>query len=200
MPPSSKKKSSQKTKQKQQKPKSRTGLSANQLKHMIRECPDFPKPGILFYDITTLLKDKVGFAALIDKFYEHYAHEQVDLVLGMEARGFIFSPALAYRLKAGFVPVRKPGKLPAETVKYDYALEYGTNSLEIHKDAIQKGQRVLIVDDLLATGGTAAAAVALVRKLGGEVVGAAFALELTFLHGRAKLPGLDVFSLLAYDA
>src|ERR1700741_370179 len=132
-----------------------SALNAGQLKKLIREMPDFPKKGILFYDITTLLKDKTGFATLIDKLSEHYISEDVDLVLGMEARGFIFAPALAYRLNAGFVPVRKPGKLPAECVKYDYALEYGTNTLEIHKDAIQKGQRVLIVDDLLATGGIA---------------------------------------------
>ena len=176
-----------------------SGLSADQLKHMIREVPDFPKPGILFYDITTLLKDKTGFASLIDKFSEYYAGEQVDLVLGMEARGFIFSPALAYRLKAGFVPVRKPGKLPAPTVKYDYALEYGTNSLEIHKDAIQKGQRVLIVDDLLATGGTADATAKLASQLGAEIVGLGFVVELDFLHGRDKLKGYDVMSLLHYD-
>ena len=175
------------------------GLSADQLKRMIRECPDFPKPGILFYDITTLLKDKVGFASLIDKFSDYYAHEQVDLVLGMEARGFIFSPALAYRLKAGFVPVRKPGKLPAATVKYDYALEYGTNSLEIHKDAIQKGQRVLIVDDLLATGGTAEATAKLASSLGADIAGLGFVVELDFLHGRDKLKGYDVMSLLHYD-
>ena len=121
--------------------------SCDELKKLIREVPDFPKKGILFYDITTLLKDKTGFATLIDKLSEHYISQNVDLVLGMEARGFIFAPALAYRLNAGFVPVRKPGKLPAACVKYDYALEYGTNSLEIHRDAIQKGQRVLIVDD-----------------------------------------------------
>src|SRR6202050_616844 len=129
----------------------------DRLKTLIREVPDFPKKGILFYDITTLLKDKVGFATLVDRLSEHYVAQKVDLVLGMEARGFIFPPALAYRLNAGFVPVRKVGNLPAETVKFDYALEYGTNSLEMHKDAIQKGQRVLIVDDLLATGGTAEA-------------------------------------------
>src|SRR5256714_9239526 len=134
-----------------------SGLDADQLKKLIREIPDFPKKGILFYDITTLLKDKTGFATLIDKFSEYYIASDVDLVLGMEARGFIFAPALAYRLNAGFVPVRKTGKLPAETVKFDYALEYGTNSLKRHKDAIEKGQRVLIVNDLFATGGTAAA-------------------------------------------
>src|SRR3989441_6314926 len=136
---------------------SKTSVNCEPLKKLIREVPDFPKKGILFYDITTLLKDKLGFATLIDALSEHYLESKVDLVFGMEARGFIFAPALAYRLNAGFVPVRKPGKLPAETVKYDYALEYGTNSLEIHKDAIEKGQRVLIVDDLLATGGTAEA-------------------------------------------
>ena len=129
------------------------------LKKLIREVPDFPKKGILFYDITTLLKDKLGFARLIDALSEHYigAGKDIDLVLGMEARGFIFGPALAYRLNAGFVPVRKPGKLPAETVKISYELEYGSNALEVHRDAIKKGQRILIVDDLLATGGTAAA-------------------------------------------
>ena len=132
-------------------------LDPDQLKQLIREVPDFPKKGILFYDITTLLKNKVGLATLVDRLSEHYVDQKVDLVLGMEARGFIFAPALAYRLNAGFVPVRKVGKLPAETVKFDYALEYGINSLEMHKDAIQKGQRVLIVDDLLATGGTAEA-------------------------------------------
>ena len=177
----------------------KTGLSADQLKHLIREVPDFPKPGILFYDITTLLKNKAGFAALIDQFYEHYKDQSIDLVLGMEARGFIFSPALAYRLKAGFVPVRKPGKLPAETVKCDYALEYGTNSLEIHKDAIEKGQRVLIVDDLLATGGTAAATASLAKMLGAEIVGLGFVVELDFLNGREKFQGYDVLSLLHYD-
>src|SRR5260370_5542804 len=130
-------------------------LKCEHLKGLIREVPDFPKQGILFYDITTLLKDKVGLATLIDALSEHYVGKDVDLVLGMEARGFIFAPALAYRLNAGFVPVRKPGKLPALTAKYDYALEYGTNTLEIHRDAIQKGQLVIIVDDLLATGGPA---------------------------------------------
>jgi adenine phosphoribosyltransferase len=174
-------------------------MNADQLKHLIREVPDFPKKGILFYDITTLLKDKTGFATLIDKFSEHYIAQDVDLVLGMEARGFIFAPALAYRLNAGFVPVRKPGKLPAETVKYDYALEYGTNSLEIHKDAIQKGQRVLIVDDLLATGGTAEATANLAASLGAEIVGLGFVVELEFLKGREKLRGYEVMSLLRYD-
>ena len=170
------------------------------LKKLIREVPDWPKKGILFYDITTLLKDAQGFHALIDALAAHYAERKVDVVLGVEARGFIFAPALAYRLGAGFVPVRKPGKLPAATVKVTYALEYGTDALEIHKDAIQPGQKVLIVDDLLATGGTAAACVKLVGELGGTVAGVGFAVELTFLNGRAKLPGQDVFALLKYES
>jgi adenine phosphoribosyltransferase len=174
-------------------------LNEDQLKRLIREVPDFPKKGILFYDITTLLKDKLGFATLIDRLAEHYLNRGIDLVLGMEARGFIFAPALAYRLNAGFVPVRKVGKLPAETVKFDYALEYGTNSLEMHKDAIQKGQRVLIVDDLLATGGTAEATAKLASLLGAEIAGLGFIVELDFLRGREKLKGYDVMSLLHYS-
>ena len=173
--------------------------SCEHLKKLIREVPDFPKPGILFYDITTLLKDKLGFATLIDKLSEHYLSEDIDLVLGMEARGFIFGPAVAYRLNAGFVPVRKPGKLPAATRKYDYALEYGTNTLEIHQDAIEKGQRVIVVDDLLATGGTAQATAKLAESLGAKIAGLGFVVELDFLHPREKLPGYDVFSLLHYD-
>jgi adenine phosphoribosyltransferase len=169
------------------------------LKKLIREVPDFPKKGILFYDITTLLKDKLGFARLIDALSENYIGRDIDLVLGMEARGFIFGPALAYRLNAGFVPVRKPGKLPAETVKISYELEYGSNALEIHKDAIQKGQRILIVDDLLATGGTAVATADLANELGAEIAGLAFVVELDFLKGREKLAKYDVFSLLHYD-
>jgi adenine phosphoribosyltransferase len=176
-----------------------TALNSDQLKQLIREVPDFPKKGILFYDITTLLKDKTGLAALIDGLAAHYLNQKIDLVLGMEARGFIFAPALAYRLNAGFVPVRKPGKLPSLTVKHDYALEYGSNTLEIHRDAIQKGQRVLIVDDLLATGGTAEATAALARSLGAEVCGLGFVVELDFLKGREKLKGYDVMSLLHYD-
>jgi adenine phosphoribosyltransferase len=169
------------------------------LKKLIREVPDFPKKGILFYDITTLLKDKLGFALLIDALSEHYIGKEIDLVLGMEARGFIFGPALAYRLNAGFVPVRKPGKLPAETEKVSYDLEYGSNSLEVHKDAIQKGERVLIVDDLLATGGTAVATAKLASGLGAQIAGLAFVVELDFLKGREKLAKYDVFSLLHYD-
>jgi len=169
------------------------------LKKLIREVPDWPKPGILFYDLTTLLKDPQGFRTLIDRLCEHYAGKKIDVVAGIEARGFIFAPALAYRLGAGFVPVRKPKKLPSKTVSVSYALEYGMDTLEIHEDAIGKGQKVLVVDDLLATGGTSAATVELVRKLGGDVAGVGFAVELTFLSGRKKLPGLDVFALIKYD-
>jgi len=169
------------------------------LKKLIREIPDYPKPGILFYDITTLLKDQQGFRTLVDRLCEHYNGRKVDVVAGIEARGFIFAPALAYRLGAGFVPVRKPKKLPWKTSAVTYQLEYGSDQLEIHQDAVRPGQRVLVCDDLLATGGTASAAVKLVRQLGGEVAGVAFAVELNFLNGRAKLPGIDVFSLLKYD-
>src|SRR5436305_1193384 len=157
------------------------------LKKMIREVPDFPKKGILFYDITTLLKDKSSFRKLIDALTEQIRPHQPEVVLGIEARGFIFAPALAYALGAGFVPVRKPKKLPCERVSVSYDLEYGTDSLEIHKDAICGGQGILIVDDLLATGGTAAAAARLVEQCGGKVAGVAFVVELTFLHGREKL-------------
>ena len=169
------------------------------LKKLIREIPDFPKPGILFYDITTLLKDGPGFRAVIDALKEHYQGSGVDTVIGIEARGFIFAPALAYALGAGFVPVRKPRKLPSDRVSVSYQLEYGTDSLEIHKDAIANGHSVLIVDDLLATGGTAEAVTKLVEQVGGKVAGAGFVIELSFLNGRRKLEGYDVFSLLKYD-
>ena len=169
------------------------------LKKLIREIPDFPKPGILFYDITTLLKDKKGFRASIDGLKNRYEGLGVDVVIGIEARGFIFAPALAYALGAGLVPVRKPKKLPAEIASISYDLEYGTYTLEIHKDAILNGCRALVVDDLLATGGTARAVTNLVQQLGGTVVGAGFVVELTFLNGRRKLNGFDVFSLLQYD-
>ena len=169
------------------------------LKTLIREIPDFPKPGVLFYDITTLLKDRDGLRGVIDGLKNRYAGAGVDVVLGIEARGFIFAPALAYALNAGFVPVRKPKKLPAECATVTYDLEYGTDSLQIHRDAIFEGCRVLIVDDLLATGGTAKAVTQLVEQLGGTVVGLAFAVELTFLNGRQKLSGYDAFSLLKYD-
>ena len=169
------------------------------LKKLIREIPDFPKPGILFYDITTLLKEREGLKGVIDGLKERYRSAGVDVVIGIEARGFIFAPALAYALSAGFVPVRKPKKLPGECARVTYALEYGTDTLEIHKDAIGNGARVLVVDDLLATGGTARATAQLVEEVGGTVVGMGFVVELTFLKGRERLDGYEVFSLLQYD-
>ena len=168
------------------------------LKQLIREVPDFPKPGINFYDITTLLKDPTGLRAVIDGLSARYQHEKIDKVIGIEARGFIFAPAVAYALNAGFVPVRKPGKLPAATERVEYKLEYGTDSLEIHLDSISKGERVLIVDDVLATGGTARAVSDLVTGLGGEVAGMGFVIELDFLNGREKLPGTSIQSLVRY--
>lgn len=174
-------------------------INCEPLKALVRTVPDFPKPGILFYDITTLLKDKTGFAQMIDALAAHYIEKDIDLVLGIEARGFIFGPAMAYRLNAGFVPVRKPKKLPATTAKVTYDLEYGSDSLEIHLDAIKPSQRVVIVDDLLATGGTMQATVQLVKQLGGEIAGLAFAVELDFLKGRQKFAEYDVFSLLHYN-
>jgi adenine phosphoribosyltransferase len=173
--------------------------TCDSLKTLVREVPDFPKPGILFYDITTLLKDKRGFAMLIDSLTEYYINKDIDLVIGIEARGFIFGPALAYRLNAGFIPVRKPKKLPAETVRWTYELEYGSDTLEIHKDAIAPGQRIIIVDDLLATGGTAKATAELASSLGGKICGLGFVIELDFLKGREKLGNYDVYSLLHYD-
>jgi len=170
-----------------------------ELKKLIREVPDFPRPGILFYDITTLLKDAHGLHALICGLADHYEDQRPDVVVGIEARGFVFGPALAYRLGVGFVPVRKPKKLPAAKASVTYDLEYGTDSLEIHRDAVQPGQRVIIMDDLLATGGTAVATVKLVESLGGKVQSLAFVIELEFLKGRDKLPGYDVFSLIQYD-
>ena len=169
------------------------------LKKFIRTIPDYPKLGILFYDITTLLKDAQGFSLLIDGIFAHCKNQKIDLFAGIEARGFIFGPALAYRLNAGFVPIRKSSKLPAQVERVSYNLEYGSSVLEIHSDAVKPGQRVLIVDDLLASGGTMVASVELVRKLGGVVAGVGFAIELDFLKGRAKLRGLDVFSLLKYE-
>jgi adenine phosphoribosyltransferase len=165
----------------------------------IRSVPDFPIEGILFYDITTLLKNPEALKASVDQLVDHYQDIGVDLIVGMESRGFIFGMPAAYQMGIGFVPVRKPGKLPAETVSESYDLEYGTNTLELHVDAIEKGQKVLIVDDLLATGGTAKATCNLVEKLGGDIVGVAFVIELNFLKGRDKLQGYDVFSLLRYD-
>ncbi|MCW5983171.1 MAG: adenine phosphoribosyltransferase [Bryobacteraceae bacterium] len=169
------------------------------LKTLIREVPDFPKPGILFYDITTLLKDPAGLKAVVDALRDAVAGIDFDLVIGIESRGLIFGPMVAYQAGAGFVPVRKPGKLPAATEKVEYALEYGSDSLEIHRDAVSHGAKVLIVDDLLATGGTAAGVARLVERLGGKVAGLAFVVELDFLNGRRKLPGYDVRSLLHYD-
>ena len=166
----------------------------------IRTVPNFPKQGIMFRDITTLLSDDRAFAAAIDALYEHYKSDRIEKVVGIESRGFIFGSALAYRLGAGFIPVRKPKKLPARTIHKEYKLEYGTDALEIHADALGKGERVLIVDDLLATGGTVAAACELVRELGANIVGLAFLIELTFLHGRERLTGCDIFSLIAYNA
>jgi adenine phosphoribosyltransferase len=168
------------------------------LKTEIREIPDWPKKGILFYDVTTLLKQGNCFGQTIDALVEPYKNQKVDLVLGMEARGFIFAPTVAYALKAGFIPVRKPGKLPAAKLQVNYELEYGTDSLEIHQDAIQPGQRVLIVDDLIATGGTAKAVAEMVEAMDAVVVGVAFVVELTFLNGREKLGKYAIHSILKY--
>ncbi len=175
-----------------------TVRSADDLRAKIREVPDFPKPGILFYDITTLLKDADAFREVIDQMAAQVADAKIDLVVGMESRGFIFSAPLAYQLGAGFVPVRKLGKLPAETIEVEYSLEYGTATLEIHRDAIQPGQRVLIVDDLLATGGTVMGTIELVRRLGGEIAGLSFMVELPALRGREKLGEFTINTLLTY--
>jgi adenine phosphoribosyltransferase len=168
------------------------------LKALIREVPDFPKPGILFYDITTLLKDPVGLHWAVDSLANHYIGRVIDRVVGIEARGFIFAPMVAYRLNAGFIPVRKPKKLPADTARIEYDLEYGKDSLEIHRDAITKGQQVLIIDDLLATGGTAAAVAELVESQGGRVAGMGFLIELEFLKGKDRVSKYDLHSVLKY--
>jgi adenine phosphoribosyltransferase len=168
------------------------------LKSRIRHVPDFPKAGILFYDVTTLLRDREGFGLAIDSMATPFVHRDIDLVVGIESRGFILGSAVADRIGAGFVPVRKLGKLPAQTIRASYALEYGTDSLEMHRDAIESGQRVLIVDDLLATGGTASATVQLVKELGGTVVGLDFLIELVELNGRSRLAGEDVHVVLKY--
>jgi len=173
-------------------------MSAEELRARIREIPDFPKPGILFYDITTLLKDSAAYRESIDLMLAPWRDDRIDLVVGMESRGFIFSAPMAYLLNAGLVPVRKLGKLPAETITVEYALEYGSNTLEIHRDAIQPGQRVLVVDDLLATGGTVRGTIDLVERLQGEVVGLGFLVELEFLKGRDRLQGLRVESVVRY--
>ena len=170
------------------------------LENYIRNVPDFPKKGIVFRDITTLLRDADAFRRAVDSFYDHYRLMKIDKVVSVESRGFILGSPLAYRLGAGFVPVRKPHKLPAKTIREEYQLEYGQDALEIHTDAINPGEKVLIVDDLLATGGTISATCDLVRRLGGEIVGLAFLIELTFLKGRERLKGYDIHSLIAYTS
>ena len=174
-------------------------LTAVDLSARIRKVPDFPKPGIVFQDITTLLKQPDGFRSVNDILLDRYKNSQIDKVVCVESRGFIVGASLALALGAGFVPIRKKGKLPAETFREEYALEYGTDTIEIHRDAIERGQRVLLHDDLLATGGTMAAAVKLVERLGGIIAGVAFLIELEFLHGRQKLSGYDVFSIIRVD-
>ena len=173
-------------------------MSAEELRAKIREIPDFPKPGILFYDITTLLKDRDAYKEAIDLMLEPYEGEQIDIVVGMESRGFIFSSAMAYQLRAGLAPVRKLGKLPAETITVEYALEYGSNTLEIHRDAIEPGQKVLIVDDLLATGGTVKGTIELSSASRARSSDSAFLVELDFLKGRDRLDGRRVTSVIKY--
>jgi adenine phosphoribosyltransferase len=175
-----------------------TTAAADHLKRLIREVPDFPKPGINFYDITTLLKDKRGFGETIQALGDHYRGKPIDVVVGIEARGYFFAPAIAHALNAGFVPVRKPKKLPHKVRSVEYELEYGSDILEMHADAIEPGQSVLIIDDVLATGGTASAVARLVELCQGQVAGLGFVIELTFLNGRKKLAGRDIFSLLQY--
>jgi adenine phosphoribosyltransferase len=173
-------------------------MNSDELKAKIRNVPDFPKAGILFYDVTTLLQDPVGFHAAIDSLAIPFEHQGIEIIVGIESRGFIFGSAVADRIGAGFTPVRKPGKLPSRTVRASYELEYGTDALEIHDDAIRKGQRVLIVDDLLATGGTARATTELVKRLGGQVHALAFLIELVALNGRRRLDGERVHTVLRY--
>jgi len=168
------------------------------LKQYVREVPDFPKPGILFYDITTLLQNGEAFRQTVEALAGHYAGQKIEAVVGVEARGFIFAAAVAFRLGTGFVPVRKPGKLPYRTVRKTYQLEYGSDTLEMHADAIRPGSRVLLVDDVIATGGTARAVADMIREQGGQVAGIGFVLELEFLHGRQALEGYEVYSLLKY--
>ncbi|MEI7906887.1 MAG: adenine phosphoribosyltransferase [Bacteroidota bacterium] len=170
------------------------------LNSKIRTIPDFPKKGIMFKDITTVLQDAEALKFCIDSFYGYYKDKQITKVIGIESRGFILAPALAYRLGAGFVPIRKPGKLPAEKIRQEYKLEYGTDTIEIHKDAFQKGERVLLHDDVLATGGTMAAACNLVEELGGQIIGLSFIIELAFLNPRKKITGYDIHSLVSYSS
>ncbi len=173
--------------------------NSQDLSAVIRSVPDFPKKGIVFRDITTLLKDKVAFRRYIDICYDRYKDQRIDKVVGVESRGFIGGGALAYRLGAGFVPVRKPGKLPAEKIRQEYQLEYGTDAVELHRDAIAPGERVLLIDDLLATGGTIGAVCALVEELGAKIVGLTFLVELSFLQPRKRLSRYEIFSLVSYD-
>ena len=168
------------------------------LKELIRDIPDFPKEGIIFKDITPVLQNPAGLKEVVDKFSEHYANQKIDVIVGAEARGFLFGPAVAINIGAGFVPVRKPGKLPYETASKTYDLEYGTDTLEIHKDAVKAGDNVLMMDDLLATGGTMVASCELVESLGGKITGCAFLIELGFLNGKEKLSKYDIFSLIQY--
>lgn len=174
-------------------------MGVEDLKKFIRNIPDFPKPGILFRDITPLLSNPDAFRQAVDALRNRYEGKRIDKVVAIESRGFVFASPVAYELGAGFIPLRKPGKLPSVTISESYALEYGEAALEIHRDAVSPGDRVLILDDLLATGGTAAAAVSLVKKLGGEVVEVCFVIELKPLRGRDKLDGTPIFSLLTYD-
>ena len=169
------------------------------LKKIIRNVPDFPKKGIMFRDITTLLKDPDAMKYCVNEIVEHFKDKDIDFVAGIESRGFIIAPLIAEKFHCGFIPVRKVGKLPAETIKHEYELEYGTDTIEIHFDAVREGDKVLIVDDLLATSGTSVAATRLIEKLGGKIVGLAFIVELSFLKGRNKLKGHDVFSLVKYE-
>jgi adenine phosphoribosyltransferase len=173
-------------------------MNIAKLKNTIRSIPDFPKKGIMFRDITTLLQNEKAFRATIDIFAKKYAKKNIQKVVGIESRGFIFGAALAYKLKCGFIPVRKPKKLPSTTIRQEYHLEYGTDTIEIHNDAIERGEKILLVDDLLATGGTMEATTKLVEKLRGKIVGIAFVIELDFLNGKKKLNNYDVFSLMHY--
>ena len=173
-------------------------MNADDLKAKVRSIPDFPIPGILFRDITPVLQDPASLAGAVDMMAAAYKDAKIDVIVGIEARGYILGAPLAYKLGTGFVPVRKPGKLPFDKISVDYELEYGTNTLEMHSDAVAGGNRVLVVDDLLATGGTAAAVRQMIDRLGGSIVGFAFLIELTALHGRAKLPGVDVKTFITY--
>ncbi|MBS4028698.1 MAG: adenine phosphoribosyltransferase [Ignavibacteriales bacterium] len=174
-------------------------MNIAELKNSIRSVPDFPKKGIVFLDITTLLKNGEAFSSSVELFFQKYKEKNISKVIGIESRGFIFGAALAYKLKCGFVPIRKPKKLPAEKIQQEYQLEYGSDAVEIHKDAIERGEKILLVDDLLATGGTMCAATQLVEQLGGEIIGIAFLIELNFLNGREKLKKYDVHSLIHYE-